>query len=201
MRPRAFQYQHPATSASRAHHPSGTGTPLAEHRTLAEVEDLALLRYAVVGPPAAHRRRIGRLDVGRLFRVARSRCGQFQGQWLQLDPATNSSSCANVGNCQLGQNLVIGERVWDVEGKIRVRVGPLDYEQFVEFLPYRGAVNASRERSSCFAPGAAVHWSHLEFDVQVLLRARRGARHHLGRSSRTRLAARLEHVAPQRQTA
>src|SRR5262249_40019792 len=60
---------------------------------------------------------------------------QFQGQWLQLDE-TNRSTLGEAGlNNQLGSNVVIGQRVWDVQSRIRVRVGPLTNAQFTSFLP------------------------------------------------------------------
>jgi type VI secretion system protein ImpH len=71
----------------------------------------------------------------------------------------------------LGINLVIGERVWDVEGKIRIRVGPLSYEQFVEFLPYRGAVSRSKAFFLLSHLTRLYIGPTLAFDVQLLLRA------------------------------
>ena len=65
---------------------------------------------------------------------------------------------------------MIGERVWDVEGKIRIRVGPLDYEQFVEFLPYRGAVSKSKAFFLLSHLTRLYIGPTLAFDVQLLLR-------------------------------
>ncbi len=96
---------------------------------------------------------------------------QFHGQWLQLDPSDQSQLGATCTNCSLGVNLVIGERVWDVEGKIRIRVGPLDYEQFVEFLPYRGAVAKSKAFFLLSHLTRLYIGPTLAFDVQLLLRA------------------------------
>jgi type VI secretion system protein ImpH len=96
---------------------------------------------------------------------------QFHGRWLQFTPENQSRLGIRRGNCQLGANLVLGERVWDVQGRIRIRLGPLDYEQFVQFLPDRGPC---RERKSMFL---LTHLGRLyagtEFDlaVQLVLRA------------------------------
>ena len=38
-------------------------------------------------------------------------------------------------NTALGRDVVIGRRVWDVQGKVRVVVGPLDAESFYSLLP------------------------------------------------------------------
>jgi len=64
---------------------------------------------------------------------------QFQGQWLYL----NSEDCSRTPtrdlpegvNCQLGVNLIVGSRVWDVQSKLRIKLGPLDYNEFRKFMP------------------------------------------------------------------
>ena len=62
---------------------------------------------------------------------------QFTGQWLYLEPASQSRLPTEEGgvNCELGVNAVAGERVWDVGSKFRVRIGPLRYAAFEEYLP------------------------------------------------------------------
>ncbi|MCU0980142.1 MAG: type VI secretion system baseplate subunit TssG, partial [Pirellulaceae bacterium] len=64
---------------------------------------------------------------------------QFQGQWLVLSQEDRSrlptSRDLRGQNNHLGGNVVIGERVWDVQSKFRVRLGPLDYARFRQFLP------------------------------------------------------------------
>jgi type VI secretion system protein ImpH len=67
-----------------------------------------------------------------------ARVMQFVGQWLYLSRSDQSAlpSPRNASwNNQLGQNVVIGERVWGVEQKFRLRIGPLTYDQFRRFLP------------------------------------------------------------------
>ena len=64
---------------------------------------------------------------------------QFFGQWLYLN-VEDRSRMPGPGlplgmNCQLGVNLIIGDRVWDVQSKIRIRLGPLTYSQFCRFMP------------------------------------------------------------------
>ena len=39
------------------------------------------------------------------------------------------------GNNQLGVSFVLGARAWDEQSKIRLRVGPLSFDQFLAFLP------------------------------------------------------------------
>jgi type VI secretion system protein ImpH len=151
--------------------PSKYGTLHArpERRTLAEVDDQALLRYAGLWARRP-RTALGLAALLSDYFELPVEVQQFHGQWLQLDPTDQSQLHADCMNCRLGVNLVIGERVWDVEGKIRIRVGPLDYEQFVEFLPYRGAVTRSKAFFLLSHLTRLYIGPTLAFDVQLLLR-------------------------------
>ena len=64
---------------------------------------------------------------------------QFEGQWLYLsreDQSRTPSRDQPAGqNIQLGVSVVVGERVWDVQGKFRLRLGPLRYDEFRRFAP------------------------------------------------------------------
>ena len=51
------------------------------------------------------------------------RVQQFQGRWMEFDPAGRSR--LGEANCGLGADLTAGERVYDVQSKLRLRVGPL----------------------------------------------------------------------------
>jgi type VI secretion system protein ImpH len=71
------------------------------------------------------------------------------GQWLQLpaeyqtclkrrDLGAFASGRPSSGSCsdpRLGHNTVVGSRVFEVQGRFRVRLGPLKFEQFQHFLP------------------------------------------------------------------
>jgi type VI secretion system protein ImpH len=92
---------------------------------------------------------------------------QLQGQWLYLqegDRARMPSPEFPKGlNNQVGVNLVAGDRVWDVQSKFRLRVGPLTYAQFARFMP-----NGDRLRPLCQLTRFYVG-PELEFDVQLIL--------------------------------
>jgi type VI secretion system protein ImpH len=97
------------------------------------------------------------------------RVQQAQGQWLTLD-ADDRSQLPGLGqpcgrHCQLGEDLIVGERVWDVQSKFRLRVGPLRYARFRWFMP-----NGDGLRSLCQLTRAYVGLE-LDFDVQVVLQA------------------------------
>ncbi|MEZ5666431.1 MAG: type VI secretion system baseplate subunit TssG [Alphaproteobacteria bacterium] len=64
---------------------------------------------------------------------------QFCGQWLKL-PAEVQTRLAGPGspvesNCQLGVSAMAGSRAWDVQGTIRLRIGPVRGRLFEDLLP------------------------------------------------------------------
>ncbi|WP_299439387.1 type VI secretion system baseplate subunit TssG [uncultured Rhodospira sp.] len=59
---------------------------------------------------------------------------QFHGRWLTLPPEEQSRVGAPEGS-RLGVDTVAGARVWDVQGSLRLRVGPLSWEGFRRFQP------------------------------------------------------------------
>lgn len=142
-----------------------------QDRTLAAVEDLALFRYAgLLGhrPRNAH----GLAAMLRDYFGFRVEVKQFQGQWLQLDRDNQTSLTSAAGsNNRLGVDTVAGERIRDVQGKFRLRIGPLDRARFTEFLPDR---TPTPERKGFFL---LLHLTRLyvgpelAFDVQLVLRA------------------------------
>jgi type VI secretion system protein ImpH len=60
--------------------------------------------------------------------------GQFISQWLVLEPDSQTRFVTG-GNTQLGVSALAGERFWDAQSKFRVRLGPLGYADFAQFLP------------------------------------------------------------------
>ncbi len=56
------------------------------------------------------------------------------GRWLPLEPSDRTRLVPQ-GNTQLGRETVIGSKVWEVQGKFRLRIGPLRYADFCHFLP------------------------------------------------------------------
>jgi type VI secretion system protein ImpH len=94
---------------------------------------------------------------------------QFQGQWLYLSrddqSALPNDRMPDGLNCQLGRNVIVGERVWDVEGKFRVRIGPLGISDFRRFMPDGDAIRPLSQMIRTYA-GA-----QFDFDVQPVLKA------------------------------
>ncbi len=95
---------------------------------------------------------------------------QFQGQWLILESADRSHlggpKRMETSNNRLGGNAVLGEGVWDVESRFRIRIGPLQNPaQFYRFLP----VALGDELRDLQQLVGVYAGPELEFDVQLVL--------------------------------
>jgi len=108
---------------------------------------------------------------------------QFSGRWLTLDPADRSTLGGRTGQNALGVSLVLGARVWDEAGQIRLRLGPLSYAEFRDHLPDGPGFRPLIELARLFV-GAGFN-----LDVQLVIKAAEVPRCRL--SSRTGSGARL----------
>jgi type VI secretion system protein ImpH len=92
-----------------------------------------------------------------------TRIEQFHGQWLALEE--ESLTRLGEANNELGVNTIAGARVWDNQSKFRVRLGPLTFGEFMNFLPV----------GSAFAPLTKLvrllAGEEFDFDVQLVLKA------------------------------
>lgn len=94
---------------------------------------------------------------------------QFVGQWLNLDQSQQSTVPGGDGAAasfnQLGVDTVIGPRVWDMQSKFKVILGPLNGAQFARFLPngerFREIVQLTRTYAGL----------ELSADLQLILKA------------------------------
>lgn len=138
--------------------------PALDRLRLAHVEDLALLHF---GGFLCHRpRNVVNLEalLAGYFRLAVG-VEQFTGQWLHIQPV-RQSRLEDGANNELAVNVVCGEQVWDAVSKFRVRVGPLGYKTFVEFLPDR----RENTRKAFFLLSQLVRlYVGMEFDFEVQL--------------------------------
>jgi type VI secretion system protein ImpH len=157
----------PERVAQALHSLIGLGT--AGLRGRRDFPDEAFLYYA--GHFAHHPRSAAGLErVLADFFALPLRVLQLQGQWLCLEPDDQaelpSPARPRGRNNRLGCDAVLGDRVWDVRGKFRVRIGPLGYAQFRRFFPVRG----DRLRALCQMTRAYVG-AEFVFDLQLVLRA------------------------------
>ncbi|QDU63421.1 hypothetical protein Pan216_43010 [Planctomycetes bacterium Pan216] len=133
---------------------------------LAEIFDVGLVRYAGLlsqRPPSA----LGLESLLSDYFQLPVSVHQFEGQWLAIERPHQTRLGVRRGNNQLGHNAVAGEKVWNVEAKIRVRVGPLDFNTFNDYLPDR---SSSSERKNFFLLVKMIRlYAGLELDVDVQL--------------------------------
>lgn len=140
----------------------GLGTEGLRHRL--EVEDEPLLFYT--GLLAQHPRSASALAgiLQDYFEVPVA-VSQFIGQWLPLSEANRSRLGPSEANNALGVSAVAGRHVWDQQAQFRLRLGPLTFAEFCQFLPsgagFRPLVAITR-----FSAG-----EESDFDVQLILKA------------------------------
>jgi type VI secretion system protein ImpH len=84
---------------------------------------------------------------------------QCTGRWIPISPTQLTSLGRN--NCRLGDDCTIGSRVFGRGGSFRIVIGPLNYEQFLEFLPDQQNHRALRSIAEFFVN------DRMEFDVGV----------------------------------
>lgn len=164
--------------------------PIAYERTGQAGDDVSGALLALVGMGTPHLR--GRLSVddeaivhyaGHFARWPRSataleamladylglpvKVKQFEGTWLPLAPeeqtSTPSQEAPEGSFCQLGVDAVVGERVWDVQGKFQVEVGPVSWARFQTLIPGSEDVRRLAELTRLYVgPG-------LSFNLRVVL--------------------------------
>jgi type VI secretion system protein ImpH len=86
---------------------------------------------------------------------------QFAGRWLRLDATDRSTIGASGVHNALGSSLVLGARVWDEQGTIRLRVGPLTFAQFLAYQPDGLSARPLAQMARLYVDG--------EFAIQVQL--------------------------------
>jgi len=127
------------------------------------VPPLAMIRYA--GVLTQHPRSAATLE-GVLTDYGEgvpARVRQCQGRWVALD--VHDLNEIGVRNCTLGQDLTVGEEVYDRSGAFGITLGPVDWRTYVAYLPEepRFQQTCALTRLYCVDP--------LSFDVQLVIEA------------------------------
>jgi type VI secretion system protein ImpH len=84
------------------------------------------------------------------------------GRWLWIQP--NDRNSLGVEKCTLGQDFLVGQRIFDRSGKFRVKVGPVGFDDYTRFLPTGDAVADLGELAHFYCDDP------LEHDIEVTLR-------------------------------
>jgi len=87
---------------------------------------------------------------------------QFVGRWVPL--GQENVTALGLRNTEVGVNTICGTRIWDRQSKFRLRLGPLDREQFRSFLPSGDAFLPLTQLVRLFVG------QEYDFDVQLVLK-------------------------------
>jgi type VI secretion system protein ImpH len=91
---------------------------------------------------------------------------QFVGAWNPVELESQCSLGENGGYSeQLGLGAVVGNEIWDQQSRVRIQLGPLTLEQYVDFLPGHEGHRQLRSLTRFYTGG--------EYDVEVQLILRR----------------------------
>ncbi len=90
---------------------------------------------------------------------------QFAGTWYRLDPNNQCLLDENPDESErIAFGAVVGDEVWNQQGRIRIRLGPLALERYEEFLPGGSAYEPLRALTRFYAG------DELDYEVQLVLR-------------------------------
>jgi type VI secretion system protein ImpH len=88
---------------------------------------------------------------------------QFVGQWLPV-AAADQNRMGNL-NCSLGTDLTVGQQVYDLSGSFCIRIGPVDWETYLTFVPGGSRFRQTRAIAKLYC------CDPLAFRFEVTLRA------------------------------
>ncbi len=143
-------------------HLIGLGTAKLQNRQA--VRDDALLFYAGLLAQHPHSA-IGLEQILEDFFEVPVRIEQFAGGWYRLEPTVQSWLLeSDRENEQLAVGTVLGDEVWEPQARVRIRLGPLTLDQYLEFLPTGSAFEPLRALVRFFAG------DELDFEVQLILK-------------------------------
>jgi len=61
---------------------------------------------------------------------------QLRGAWYRLDlPTQCRLDTSATESEQLAVGAVVGDEIWDLQSRVRIRLGPLALDQYRDFLP------------------------------------------------------------------
>ena len=90
---------------------------------------------------------------------------QFVGAWYDLGPKTQCQMNDEESDSErLGGGAVVGDQIWDQQGRVRIKVGPMTFDRYREFLPDGSAFEPLRAITRFFAN------DEIDFEVQLILK-------------------------------
>lgn len=90
----------------------------------------------------------------------------FVGVWRKVAEEDQCFLEQTTESDMLGFGTVVGDEVWDRQSRVRLRIGPLPLDRYVDFLPSGSAWPALRAVAKSFCG------INLEFEIQLILQKR-----------------------------
>ncbi|HTJ29070.1 MAG TPA: type VI secretion system baseplate subunit TssG [Acidobacteriaceae bacterium] len=139
----------------------GLGT--AGLRDRQEIEDETLLHYvSLVGMQTRSATALQQL-LEDYFEVP-VEIEEFTGAWYAIDRGTQCRMTEDDSpSRQVGLGAVVGDAIWDRQGRVRIRIGPLSLERYEDFLPAGSAYRALQSITRFFSN------QQLDFEAQLVL--------------------------------
>ena len=88
---------------------------------------------------------------------------QFVGAWYPLERSTQCGLDDDGPSTQLGLGAVAGDELWDVQSRVRVRLGPLTRDHYDRFLPGGSAHDELRALTRFFGN------DQIDFEIRLVL--------------------------------
>jgi type VI secretion system protein ImpH len=100
---------------------------------------------------------------------------QFVGSWQRLDsPNLCWLGSSQDASEQLGLGAIVGDEIWNQQCGVRIKLGPLTWDQYLNFLP-PGTAHAPLRALAKFASRGEI-----DFEVQLVLKKEEVPSCHLG---------------------
>ena len=132
-------------------------------RNRQEIEDEALLHYVSLMAMQARSATALEQILADYFEVP-VEIQQFTGAWYSIDRSTQClMQDEETVSAQIGLGATVGDAVWDRQGRVRIRIGPLSMERYNDFLPQGSAYDALRAITKFFSNQC------LDFEAQLVL--------------------------------
>jgi type VI secretion system protein ImpH len=87
---------------------------------------------------------------------------QLKGRWCDISPREQNR--LGKANCGLGQNLSLGSAVYDRAGNFGVSVGPLEFDDYMQFMPGGRDMDQLRELTDI------MNNDSMDYEVTVIVR-------------------------------
>jgi type VI secretion system protein ImpH len=139
----------------------GMGTRRLENRLA--VRDDSLLFYAGMLAMHARSSAVLRRVLWDYFDVP-VEVEQFTGEWHGLDEPDLCRFEGETPSEQLGLGAIVGDEIWNQQAGVRIKLGPLGLEQYLDFLPSGTAHEPLRSLAKFTARG------QIDFEVQLILK-------------------------------